>query len=119
MISKMGSVNMNRLPSNGDGVINALAKLVLARSFPCRVWQKRHGAVALRVYPDVSSARAACKPVQKSRGKRRPVRAIYWRYSSTKVSTIICSSLAIRPKNKVPNPIRPAKPATQLGSSNA
>ena len=35
------------------------------------------------------------------------------------VSNIIRSSLAMRPKNKVPKPTRPEKPATQFGSSNA
>jgi hypothetical protein len=59
------------------------------------------------------------RAVQNTQGITRPVRAIYSRYPSPKVSSIICSSLAIRPKNNVPKPIRPAQPAIQFGNSNA
>ncbi len=47
--------------------------------------------------------------VQKMRGKMRPVRLMYARQLSPKVSSIIRCSLEMRPKNKIPKPTMPEK----------
>jgi len=57
--------------------------------------------------------------VQKVRGKMRPVRLMYARQLSPKVSSIIRCSLEMRPKNKIPKPTMPEKPATEFASSYA
>jgi hypothetical protein len=116
VISEVDRLSLSIIPSDGYGAINAVPRLTLERSFLCRMWQKRHGMIALCAGPGKTDA---VSPAQSSLGIMRPVRAIYSRYSSPNVSSIICSSLATRPKNNVPNPIRPAKPATKFGKSNA